>query len=168
MTIESTIVRANKEIQSKRLWRAKEILGSSISTYEYSPELLYAFANVLLLMGDTPEAGKYFLLSVDTPTEAELDAIKIFLSRSENLSYVQLLQKFPPKARLENRDQYPVYLRNHLIETGAPSKIASICHAPKSDVNSNDCLFLVGCGLFALCTVTCALVGLVQIISWLW
>ncbi len=168
MTVNSTISRANQEIRQENLWRAKEILGSSLSTYSHSPDLMYTYANVLMQMGDLLEAGRFVLLAVESPTGSELDAIELFLARTRELDHVQLLQKFPRNARLQNRDQYPQYLRNHLIQIGAPDDLRRNQPISEAKSNSNDRLYLVGCGLVAFCTLVCTLVGLTQVISWFW
>ena len=169
MTVESTISRADDEVANGRLWRAKEILGSSISNYGYSRDILRALATVLLQMGDDLEAGKFLLLSIDTPTEAEMDAINLFLSRCDDQNYGNLLAKFPARARLENRDDYPERLRNHLAEIGAPQTL----FPEESSLNATsnptyDRLFLIGCSLFAFSALACTIVGVYTIFSWFW
>lgn len=71
MTIESTIRRARSEIEGGRLWRAKEILASSIPHYGYSIEIYRAYADVLIELGDELKAGGYYLLSVDEPNNRQ-------------------------------------------------------------------------------------------------
>jgi hypothetical protein len=101
MTIESTISRAADEITNGRLWRAKEILGSSVSTYGYSREVFHALAKVLRQMGDELEAGKFLLLAVDKPSASELDAINLFLARYDDKTTVNFWQLFPLPLALE-------------------------------------------------------------------
>ncbi len=45
MALASTLKRAEDEIENGRLWRAKEILSSSISTYGYEPALFEPMLN---------------------------------------------------------------------------------------------------------------------------
>ena len=168
MTIESTISRADIETANGRLWRAREILGSSIPTYGYSREIFNALATVLLKMGDELEAGKYFLLSIDIPTETERVAIDVFLGRCNDRNYRTLLAKFPAAARLENRDDYPEYLRKHLLRIDAPPNLG------QQQIASNviptrvvDRLLLIGCSLFAFSAIACIIIGAYTIFSWL-
>ncbi|MBM3967691.1 MAG: hypothetical protein FJ308_21940 [Planctomycetes bacterium] len=168
MTIESTISRAAAEIANGRLWRAKEILGSSISTYGYSREVFRAFANVLLQMGDDLEAGKFLLLAVDKPSASELDAINLFLARYEDQSYSKLLATFPAAARLGNRDDYPEFLRTCLSEYGAPQTLVLREMASTNTPNPTyERFLLMGCGLLAFSAIACTIVGALTIVSWL-
>jgi hypothetical protein len=168
MSVQSTISRAEAELANGRLWRAKEILGSSISVYGYSRDLLQSMANVLLRMGDDLEAGKYFLLSVETPTPSQREFIELFLSRCGDQKYHSLLAKFPAATRLENRDDYPEFLRNHLAKNGAPAKLF---RATKQSVavssGPKDRLFLIGCSVIGFALLACVVVGARTIYSWL-
>lgn len=169
MTVESTISRADAEIGNGRLWRAREILGSSIVTYGYSREIFYALAKVLLEMGEDLEAGKYLLLSVDTPSDTELCAINVFLSRCNDRNFQALLAKFPKVARLRERDAYPEYLRKHLTKINAPQTIATQDIASSTNFSPlYDRLLLGGCSLVAFTVIACITVGAYTILSWYW
>jgi|LakMenEpi03Aug12_release.lakeMendotaPanAssembly.Ray.scaffolds.fasta_scaffold827288_1 hypothetical protein len=169
MTIESTISRAADEITNGRLWRAKEILGSSVSTYGYSREVFHALAKVLRQMGDELEAGKFLLLAVDKPSASELDAINLFLARYDDKNYRKLLATFPTAARLGNRDDYPEFLRTCLTEYGAPQTLVLREMACTEIPNPTyERLLLMGCGLLAFSAFACTIVGVYTIVSWLW
>ncbi len=166
MTIESTISRAKEEIERGRLWRAKEILASSIANYGYSQELLLVLAEVLLKMGDDLDAGKYFLLSVDSPSDSEMAAISTFLTRYNNHSYRSLLKRFPSAVRLEHRDDYPEYLRSYLADIGAPQTFEQSEMSPALNPLLRDRLYAYGCCLFALLAIACMLIGAKTILNW--
>lgn len=87
MPLDETIARADVKVSANRLWRAREILHSSIQHYGYEPKLFRKLADVLMLMCDTPAAGKYLFLTVDEPTGQQAEAINVFLSRSANQGY---------------------------------------------------------------------------------
>lgn len=120
-------------------------------------------------MGDDLEAGKYILLAVDEPNESELATINLFLSRCRHQDYEHLLKAFPACARIENRDEYPEHLKNHLIDIGAPSVLDA--NKATATVESNamyDRLFLFGCSILVFLTITCILTGAYTILSWFW
>jgi len=166
MTVETTISRAEKEIENGRLWRAKEILASSIATYGYSRELLLVLAEVLLKMGDDLEAGKYFLLTVDKPSDREMDAISIFLARYGG-DYRILMARFPPAVRIGRRDEYPEYLRKYLTELGAPQTLGLSERRSASKLNPlSDLILGAGCFLLALLAIACMFVGAKTILVW--
>ncbi|MFT5301241.1 MAG: hypothetical protein ACI87E_003651 [Mariniblastus sp.] len=168
MTIDNTLSRVDHELMQGRLWRAKEILGSSLSTYGYARKILRNYADVLMRMGDELEAGKYYLLSVDSPNESEQAAIELFFSRFAKVSYQQLLSKFPHGSRLKSRDDYPAPLRKHLVEIGAPPQLATNVQPTATENNRQDLIFRIGCCLIGCSLITCLLVGVSEIFSWLW
>lgn len=168
MTVDNTISRANQQLLLGQTWRAKEILSSSIPNYEYSKELFYALGSILLQMGDDLEAGKFLLLSVDQPTNNEEKAIKIFLERRRKNHYKDLLASFPKRSRQINREDYPTYLRNYLVEIGAPSKLVVPDRTLVfSKQPQTDFMFFAGCTLVAFLTISCFIVGAFTIISWI-
>ncbi len=168
MSLESTISKANKEVEQGRLWRAKEILGSSLSTYGYSPELVGALAEVLLKMGDDLEAGKYLLLSVDVPSESQRSAIDLFLSRCSTQNYQDLLAKFPTRVRFEDRDRYPEFLRNHLTEIGAPQQLNAGKQSREKSSSILSVLFPIGFIILTLLILVCAVFGAFMLCLLIW
>ena len=82
MPLKETLDRAANEVENNRLWRARDILCSSVQTYGYVPELFRSIGDMMLQMGDEPQAGKYYLLSVSDPTETELKACLLYTSPS--------------------------------------------------------------------------------------
>lgn len=164
MTVESTIARANAEIVNGRLWRAKEILSSSLSTYGYSPNIYLAYANLLLQAGDDLAAGKYYLLSVDEPDEAQKRAIDLFLTRHQKDDWRQLFSSFPKPAQIQKRDEYPTYLRSHLMSRQAPELLYQ---APLAPSVWTTWVLPAGCLAAALGTALCALVGAYTLLLWL-
>jgi hypothetical protein len=62
--------RVNNEVRAGRLWRAKEILQGSICR-EYDLRIFERYGQILLLMRDNLEAGKYLFLSGSRKPEYE-------------------------------------------------------------------------------------------------
>ena len=169
MTVEKTISRATEEIANGRLWRAKEILSSSISTYGYSRPVLQQLGEVLLQMSDDLEAGKFLLLSTDKPNEKELVAIELFLKRYGSLDYQKLLSQFPARVRLFERDDYPELLRSVLLEKGAPETLSSTEEIAANDSSAFGNFFWTGgCILLLLATLVCFGVGAITIWEMIW
>lgn len=172
MPVDKTIARANEEVAANRLWRAREILGSSISTYGYSREIYQALGEVLLKMGDELEAVKCFLLSVDNPNQPQMDAIKLFLTRCSPHDYKSVSARFPACARIESRDDYPKFLRRHLAEIGAPEKLRNELPGKPEFTKATEILFSFGCILFGILFFACAIIGaynaLLFITTWLY
>ena len=122
MPAESTLERVEKEIANGRLWRAKEILRSSIANVGYSKPILHRLADVLLSMNDDMEAGKYFLLAVDEPNARQLAAMELFLTRYARQGFRGVLKQFPPKTRQRLLSEYPTFLSQRLRDLGAPEE----------------------------------------------
>ena len=57
------ILNAEKEVAKGNLWRAREILQGSIPNAGYDCDLFESLGNVLLSMGDLPEAGRFLFLA---------------------------------------------------------------------------------------------------------
>ena len=169
MTVANTLSRADQEIQRGRLWRAKEILSSSLEQYEYSPEIYRKYAEVLLLMGDDLEAGRFLLLSVDEPNESELAAIRLFVERYKNDGYERLLRRFPRSARLSTVESYPEYFRNYLNQLGAPESLVDDKARGGDTIMSRlvNGFVLSGCFVAVMFLGTCLALGLAQIWTWL-
>ena len=167
MTIESTIERARAEIESGRLWRAKEILASSLATYGFSRAINLAYADVLYSLGDRLDAGKYYLLSVDEPNQVQRPAVQLFLDRYRKDDWQQLVSRFPASARTVNVAALPNALANHLLVLGAPAELQRDSRAGslRSSIWLNYWLPF-GCLAAALAIGTCALVGAYTILNW--
>ena len=168
MTIESTIERANAEIASGRLWRAKEILSSSLSTYGYSREICLAYADVLISLGDKLDAGKFYLLSVDVPTEKQLPAVQLFLKRYQNDNWRQLVSRFPNSVKTIEVGSLPETLANHLLALGAPSESGTKLDADITLASNWSNYFLqLGCLAVILVVGMCTIVGAYTILNWI-
>ncbi len=167
MTVKSTIERANIEMAAGRHWRAKEILASSLQTYGYSREIFYAYANILLALGDDLEAGRFYLLSVDEPDAAQSRVMELFLTRYRNGGWQLLRSRFPRSARLKKLADYPSVLRSQLERLGAPETMlpeqAIAHHAGKS----SSWVIPAGCIIAMAALATCAVIGAYTIARWI-
>ena len=162
MGLDETLAKASAEEAAGRAWRAKQILGSSLLTYQYPPRLLLTYAELLQRMGDLPEAGRYFLLAVDQPTTEQQSAIDAFLRCFANADYQQILRTIPKAARKKNRDDYPKFLRDYLDNKGAPQQLiveASSLELEPATRTSHDRLVLLGCGAVGFLLIFCFLIG---------
>ena len=120
-------------------------------------------------MGDDLEAGRFLILSVDSPNEAEMKMISLFVARFGGDDYKQLLGRFPQCCRLKNRDGYPSFLQSHFVDLGAPEKF--VVSPDRSAIARNtvfDRLFPIGCVFIALSILASATVGAIEILSWFW
>jgi hypothetical protein len=167
MTVDSTIQRAKRESASGRLWRAKEILGSSIPEYGYSPDIFMAYADVLLAMGDDLDAGRFYLLSIDQPDSRQERVMRMFLQRHKSESWRQLLSHFPNAARISKRDSYPVFLRNHLSVLDAPEFLTSGNKTVSPPSFADTWLIPLGCIVVAVSAAICTIVGAYTIATWI-
>ncbi len=167
MTIAKTIQRAQAELTDGRLWRAKEILASSLAAYGYSREIYLAYANVLVQLGDQLEAGRFFLLSVDNPDDQQRQLVELFLKRYQKDDWMRLLLRFPKPARLSERSKYPNYLRNYLETLQAPSILdqeqlkSTLAYDPPNWLLPTTCLSVT------IIAIVCAIVGAYTLVGWI-
>lgn len=110
---------AEREVEKGNLWRAKEILQGSIPNAGYNCDLFEKLGNVLLIMGDLPEAGRFLFLSDRRKPEYE-QAIEIFLKKYGN-NWRGLLHTFPRPAKLSTLSEYPDGVRRQLEQSGVPA-----------------------------------------------
>jgi hypothetical protein len=167
MTVEATIQRALSAIEEGRLWRAKEILSSSIPQYGYSTELYRAYADLLFKMGDELQAGRYYLLSIDEPSVAQANAMELFLSRHRKSGWRQMLSQFPPAARLSHRDEYPKVLRERLVLWQAPEILVDPRTFGPQRPGRLARLLPLGCIVASMGIAVCALIGVYTLLSWI-
>lgn len=107
--------KAEREIENGRLWRAKEILQGSIAHAKYNSDVFEKLGQVLLRMGDLPDAGKYLFLSGARKADYE-PAIEIFLQKHRDP--YDLFRTFPRSARLRQFAEYPPQLADELRRLG--------------------------------------------------
>ncbi|MCW5960873.1 MAG: hypothetical protein KIS76_11985 [Pyrinomonadaceae bacterium] len=156
----SFLEKAERELAAGNLWRAKEILQGSIPSAGYNIELFEKLGNVLLQMGDLPEAGKFLFLSGVRKPEYE-EAIGIFL-RKYGRKPPNLFQTFPHTAGLSKISDYPEIVAAKLRELNFPETLKTesgeVAVPPE-----NDKYFLAGCLIAILVIVGLAILGVVKL-----
>lgn len=166
MTIVKTIQRAQAELSDGRLWRAKEILASSLSAYGYSREIYLAYANVLDQTGDHLEAGRFYLLSVDEPDVQQRQLMELFLKRYQKDDWMRLLLRFPKPARLGERSKYPTYLQNYLATLKAPSIIDPGQLKSTLAYDRPNWLLPMTCFSVTIVAIVCVIIGAYTLVCW--
>lgn len=167
MTITKTIQRAQAESSDGRLWRAKEILASSLSAYGYSREIYLAYANVLVQLGDHLDAGRFYLLSVDEPDDQQRPLVVLFLKRHQKDDWMRLLRRFPKPAQLSERSKYPAYLRNYLETLNAPTNLYQEQLNATLAYDRPNWLLPMTCFSIAIVATVCAVVGAYTLVGWI-
>jgi hypothetical protein len=157
------IQRAQEQIQQGKLWRAKDILGGSLSNYPFTPEIYRAYGDLLLQMGDLREAGRFLFLS-GTREPNYSDAIAIFLSQFENANKNNLYSAFPSRARLGKLSDYPAAVADELKKRGFQEIIRHSAAPPIPkrfrDKVKGGCLAIFGIIIFILLGI-----GLIELIG---
>lgn len=152
--------RARVEWQAGRLWRAKEILRGNIGSQPFDPALCLAYGELLLELGDVPEAGKFlFLAGSELPQHA--DAVQVFLGRHAK-SLGQLEAHLPRQARGLAPESYPPFVRRVLEQGGyrAPGGDGAARKARERRLLRRGQLVMVAVFFFAV-------VGFVQSVVWI-
>ena len=125
MTIEKTFLKVDKALSEGALWRAKEILQGNIAN-GYDHEIYEKYGQVLLQMGDLPEAGKYLFLSGKSLPEYE-EAISLYLKRHTKPNPFHIIYTFPKAARLQRLPDYPDTVEKYLREVGHSDSTVKNC-----------------------------------------
>ena len=159
MPVEDTIEKARAELAAGNNWRAKEIIRSSLGNYGYSSKLYRFYGEILLLMGDELQAGRYLFYSVDEPNTKERDAIELFLERHGGKNFMALLAA-GPTIHAKSLSDLPSFSRERLAELGAPENLE---RATKSD--NLGWLWLSGCLLVVLIGAILVVIGAITVIQ---
>ncbi|HXD30397.1 MAG TPA: DUF6584 family protein [Pyrinomonadaceae bacterium] len=162
-----TLEKAEKELARGNLWRAKEILQSSILHAGYDLALFEMLGTVLLRMGDMHEAGRFLFLSGARKMDYEA-AIGIFLERHRKNAPQQFLAAFGKQARLSTLADYPESVRDELIRRGFPENLQDK-HGRVFTSGSGRIGKVITCLTLTLVVITLIILGIVkmrEIILW--
>lgn len=152
--------RAQAERQAGRLWRAKEILRGHIGAKPYDVSLYLEFGEVLLELGDVPDAGKFlFLAGSELPQHAE--AVQVSLER-HGKSVTQLQAHFPSRARGLAPEAYPPLVQR-VLERGGYRPPGREHRRASASTRAT----VLGCGIVWVVLVFPIVVGIVQVLTWI-
>ena len=124
--------KVQEAIDTGKLWRAKEILGSQLSQSDYDPELYEQFGSVLLRMNDDLDAGLYLFLSGSDKKEYE-ESIELFIERHGKGNWEHLINAFPGKIKKLSIKILPQKVQTKLLELGMPENLDTM----KKEVKRN-------------------------------
>jgi len=176
-SVDRLLTRARVEMESGRLWRAKEILRGAISstTYATEPVVLETYGKLLDALGDRYEAGKYLFLSGSRAPEY-VAAIEIYIGRTRKLPVNALMAQFPSALHHQGIGHLPDAVRQYLVERGLPQSEAERREPNPAaftlagpQVITGWKAKVIGAGLlvFLVLIVMSILVGFVTMVSWL-
>ncbi len=114
---ESYQERVNKALSDGKFWRAKEILQGRIGFHPYDPECYELYGNVLLLMGDTINAGRILFASGQQNPEYR-EAIQLFLEKHRSTTWNNLLTLLPNSIRRLPYEKLPTSVQSELSLRG--------------------------------------------------
>ena len=165
MPISKTIANAKAELDLNRKWRAKEIISSSLISYDYNEELFAFYGEILLSMEDTLQAGRYLFFSKENLNEEEQHAVDIFIERHSSDGFKSLILNLPD--RKESLHLLPDYVQSRLIHYGAPKEsFDQLNEHHKQDDDMDGTCLIIGLGLLVGFLVS-AISGLITIFKWL-
>jgi tetratricopeptide (TPR) repeat protein len=161
------IEKARIEINRGRLWKAKEILRGAIGQREYDLDLYRAYGELLLKMGELPEAGKYLFLSGSESVDHE-SAVQEFLRRWGAHGSRLLYSRFPARARVFPVSRYPRNVRAVLTDGFEPPKHLVVDPQPQDSKwpkQAKDAIALFGCAAVLFSVLLLSLFGLFSILK---
>ena len=164
MPVSTVIEKSRKALSEGDLQRALQIARSSLGNFDYSPELLSLYGELLLERGDLPAAGRYLFFSKGHTTEREKEAINKFLSKLHKVNYCTLLAKFPKCKIVKRLSELPDYPREELIKMGCPEEISDII-TPSPSIADKFAPWLVF-GIF-IGTLVLAFIGGIEVLKWI-
>jgi hypothetical protein len=160
------------ELESGRLWRAKEILRGRLSSMAFDPGLHEAYGVVLLRVGDDYLAGMHLFISGVRLPEYQ-PAIDLFLHRHRKAGWHSLAGLLPARARRLPLDELPPVVAAELRALGCPTSTKGLPKPVQTLIRSKRTypeLTSVGCfailALFLVATVLGFNVIVRHVISW--
>jgi hypothetical protein len=159
----AVLPRVHAEIESGRIWRAKEILQGQVASYPYSPELYASLGDVLAQMGDELEAGKYLFLGGRQDPRSQ-GSISLFLSRYTDPQV--LFATFPSRAKLHRLEEYPTPVAAELRTRGVKPRVTHR-HSKALPASSTPWAWLgtAWAGFFGVLLLLSLVIGLLWILS---
>ncbi|MFM9973598.1 MAG: DUF6584 family protein, partial [Beijerinckiaceae bacterium] len=91
-------INADELIYANQIWKAKQLLQGRLSSSDFDAKLLRQYGELLLLMNDKMEAGRYLYFSGFREEKYE-DAIRIFVSKYNKKSPNKILFAMPRMVR---------------------------------------------------------------------
>ncbi len=153
-------------INEGNLGRAREVIDGHLANSGYNTEILEQYGNILLLMGDKVNAGKYLFLS-DKRNDYYSESINLFLKRYGKNGYKNLLHSFPKYIKRLELSQFPDNIRQTLIDDGMPCNI-KMNKAVKNLRNpTSNYLMTTGCLIVILIVLIIFGIGLFHSINYL-
>lgn len=160
MPVETTIEKARIAMESGDIHRAKEILRSSFGNYGFSPPLFRAYADVLLALNETTQAGRYLFFSVEKLEDKYQDAVSAFLSAHAGDGYKSIIRAMPA-IRVSQLSALPAFSQQKLRELGAPEDFTRLY----SDHGS--WWIFTGCLAAAVIIGSLVCIGLWTVLKWI-
>ena len=166
MSGSRSIERAEREVRSGRIWRAKEILRSASARVPADAALLERYGQLLDEVGDRFEAGRCLYAS-GAREPAYAAAIEVFLSRLSRATPQQFLSELPSAVRAMPFTALPPTLQEDLRRRGVPDRFPQPVRShPPVVANWRDkATAAAGCAI-ALLFIAALIVGVVTILDW--
>jgi hypothetical protein len=125
MPVDNTIEKARMAMESGNMLRAKEILRSSFGNYGFSPPLLRAYADVLIALNQTRQAGLYLFFSIEKLDEKNQEVVCAFLSGHSGGGYKSIVRALRV-VRVTRLSELPAYSQQKLRDLGAPEDLSRL------------------------------------------
>ena len=156
------------DIAGHDLGRAKERLCSFLNNEGYDPDLCAEIGDLCVQMQDPREAGRWYFVSDDVSINAS-SCIELFLDQHGHKPE-QIIAQLPRRAKLTDDSEYPEAVRVRFERLKLTKPLGEYKRfRPRTRLQrAHDSVSAFGCGLLFLCIVIVFIIGLVQVVVWLW
>lgn len=173
--------RARREVEAGRLWKARDRLNGVFSADPSNQEVLELLGEVYFRMGDLPQAGRYWYLTVRRGEDAEIarDAFEERFGRSVSSTAESLPVQAPVDGYPEEVQERLGALIEHLEKTdkGAPYRwlahgvhtrwVTGEAPGPRPPGQSSQLVNLLGVAAFVGLTIGVWVIGVVALVWFL-
>jgi hypothetical protein len=125
---QPVVEHARADVESGRLWKARDRLAGAIRTTPTDQDVLELLGEVHFRMGDHPTAWRFWVLTERSGPEAEL-AEAAFVERYGDEDLAAVLRRIPAREPL---DDYPAAVQERLSGLEAKARDAGIAW-PRSE-----------------------------------
>jgi hypothetical protein len=167
LSIQKTLERAERELHSGRIWRAKEILRGAIAAGHSDAVLLERYGQLLDALGDRVDAGRYLFASGMRDGRYE-EAIRLFLERHARLTPAEFARLMPRSVRRTAFNELPAVLRADLLSRGVPAGhfTTPIASPTRVSMRLADKALAAGAVAIAVVFLVALVIGLFRILDW--
>jgi hypothetical protein len=167
-SVEQLLSKVEAHIQTRHIWRAKELLRGAIGSGQIDPRILERYGQVLESVGDRIEAGKYLFLSGVRRPDYQ-PSIQLFLTRHSRSGPRSLVAQFPTRIKCRPLSELPPQVIGELADLGVTASSFTLRRRRLVSKPGPWTRWAIGTGVLTIVVafIVGAMIGMRAIVDWL-